>query len=469
MSFLKKYLNIIIEFVKTRILKKPASKVGEENAEERNAAYVFKGIFNVASLISDFDLRLAHWGKRINIASDTMSGSSAQAASASEEISVSSAAVSESNIELSETIWNISEVAKLLSDNAKQSNELLQSIKTENAEMTAHSEIMSKNIHSLLEVMDKISEAVKGINRISDQTKLLSFNASIEAARAGSAGRGFAVVADEIRRLSGTTKDLTATVDSLLLQMNSASGQSQKSIKQTLLSIEKVTGSIDTVSVVMEESTRATISINDKIAVAAQTSREISSSLEETSSASQSVSGDIQRLASDAASLKAVSGSIEEMAKAIGGIGDKLHDISQTTGKLVKSKVCGLSNDDFIEMVEKAIEAHRSWVEKLNAMAVKMEVAPIQTDDHKCGFGHFYHSVKPNDWEVEKIWKSVDEIHQKLHKAGEGVIGHINKNRPEDAMTLAHTAELLSVEIIRKFEQMIELAEDMKKKNKTVF
>ena len=58
----------------------------------------------------------------------------------------------------------------------------------------------------------EIAGFTEEIDKIAFQTKILSMNASIEAARAGAAGREFGVVAGEVKSLSGRVGDATKSV-----------------------------------------------------------------------------------------------------------------------------------------------------------------------------------------------------------------------------------------------------------------
>jgi len=77
----------------------------------------------------------------------------------------------------------------------------------------------AEQFKSLISQAKKISEQINDIQNISQQTNLLSFNASIEAARAGNAGKGFRVIANEVKKLSSdtdkTSEEIKRNVDTL--------------------------------------------------------------------------------------------------------------------------------------------------------------------------------------------------------------------------------------------------------------
>ncbi len=74
----------------------------------------------------------------------------------------------------------------------------------------------NSQLGEMVDIIDEISAKTSVINDIVFKTQLLSFNASIEAARAGQHGRGFAVVAEEFGNLAEMSGKAAKEIQSLL-------------------------------------------------------------------------------------------------------------------------------------------------------------------------------------------------------------------------------------------------------------
>ena len=78
-------------------------------------------------------------------------------------------------------------------------------------------------IISLSNKVNKIRDIVRIINTITDQTKLIAFNAELEAAGAGETGKRFAVVAGEVNRLADDIDVLTRQIREQVEEIQSSS------------------------------------------------------------------------------------------------------------------------------------------------------------------------------------------------------------------------------------------------------
>lgn len=159
---------------------------------------------------------------------------------------------------ISEMTANINDDFKNFSSYANQISEIIDRSDTMISRTESNVSELSENINATNTQLDNIASVFSrleadfanirnmsnGINNIAMQSKLLAFNASIEAERAGAEGRAFGVVAQQMRLLSTSTKDLVDGIDesvkALVKSINDVNAEIQASKATSLINLQKV-------------------------------------------------------------------------------------------------------------------------------------------------------------------------------------------------------------------------------------
>lgn len=130
---------------------------------------------------------------------------------------------------ISTTSMGLVKTMKEINEAATETTELADSGRTGliNMEEAMHKlQDSTTTIASKLAVLNdkanNINSVVTTINKVADQTNLLSLNAAIEAEKAGEQGLGFAVVATEIRRLADQTAIATLDIEQMVKEVQEA-------------------------------------------------------------------------------------------------------------------------------------------------------------------------------------------------------------------------------------------------------
>lgn len=79
---------------------------------------------------------------------------------------------------------------------------------------------VDQEVKGIVHVLQEVSTAAEGIGQIALQTRLVAFNASVEAHRAGTAGLGFGVVADAVKDLATRVETASRAIQGTLQQLN---------------------------------------------------------------------------------------------------------------------------------------------------------------------------------------------------------------------------------------------------------
>jgi methyl-accepting chemotaxis protein len=260
----------------------------------------------------------------VNEAAEKMAESVANQASTSTEMSATVAEITSTMEELSASSTQIAEHSKSVVDianhtweNSKKGAEAMQIVLGKMGDIRNENQISLREIVELGSKSKEISKVMVIINSVADQTKLIAFNAALEAASAGESGRRFGVVAAEIRRLADSVTDSTSEIEKKISEI-------QDSINRLVITSEKgAVGIADGMSATANTADR----LGELVGAASQTSsaaQQISLSTQQQKTASNQV----------VVALREIVTASSHTAQSINRISQVSHDMTATSVEL---------------------------------------------------------------------------------------------------------------------------------------
>lgn len=210
-------------------------------------------------------------------------------------------------------------IVQILSDRAK-----------ETSDMTAR---VGDSIAALKTESETINGFVQTISDISQQTNLLSLNASIEAARAGEAGRGFAVVAEEIRKLADDSNKAAGEIRN---NVQNISAQTESSVESAREAEQMVALQAEAVEEVIQVFSDMNSQMNDLFAdlkEIADNTEAADKERNDTLDAVENISAIIEETASSSALVREMANqllhSVDKLSQTAKALDDDMHGLKE--------------------------------------------------------------------------------------------------------------------------------------------
>ena len=177
---------------------------------------------DVISKVSNTVMGINSYASEIAAAVEQQAATASEQSAAVSEITATMEELSASSKQISEHSNSVVDIATRTWESTKKGATAVEEV------MMKMSDINSDNQNSISEIVElgkkskEISKVMEIINTIADQTKLIAFNAALEASSAGEAGKRFGVVAVEIRRLADSVMESTGEIETKVNEIQEA-------------------------------------------------------------------------------------------------------------------------------------------------------------------------------------------------------------------------------------------------------
>ena len=205
---------------------------------------------------------------------------------------------------------------------AEKGAQTLERILEHMKEIGASTERSLQETKTLSDKVKQIDNVMDVIYNITDQTKLIAFNASIEAVAAGEAGVRFGVVAQEVRRLANTVVEATDDIRQQLGEIKeatynlvSSAEENARTTEEGMASTTAATGSLEQILASVGTTAEAIDQVSQSIEDQKDAAAQITLSLNEISTGARTFATSVEETNTVARDLNGLS---KELTKLIG-------------------------------------------------------------------------------------------------------------------------------------------------------